>query len=162
MSRNVLVLVLLSLVWALLTQLNLPAVLIAIPFVALAVAAFHKLKPQVYARIHWQLLPEFFLWFMVQSALGGIDVARRTLRPRMVLQPGYLEYAIRLPAGTARTFFINCVSLLPGTLSVSGVGSSLVLHALDIDAGVIGQTELTEQRVARLFGIGLAGEIDGP
>jgi multicomponent Na+:H+ antiporter subunit E len=90
----------------------------------------------------------FFLW---HSAAGGLDVARRAADPRMPLAPDLLEYDLRLPPGTAQVFFVDTVSLLPGTLSADLAGNRLRIHVLDRHQPNGEKLQALEDAVARLF-----------
>jgi len=80
-------------------------------------------------------------------------VSMRALKPSMPLNPGFLRYSLTLEPGPPRIFFVNCVSLLPGTLSAELEGDDLVLHALDTGSEVLAETRRTELRVKQLYGI---------
>ena len=58
------------------------------------------------------LLPRF-LW---QSLVAGVDVARRAFSPRMPLHPGFIDYPVGLPRGSARNAFELIASLMPGSV----------------------------------------------
>jgi multicomponent Na+:H+ antiporter subunit E len=95
----------------------------------------------------------FFLW---QSLRGGIDVAGRAFHPRLPLNPGLLEFALRLPPGVSQVFFADTLSLLPGTCSVElGPTGLLHIHALDTSLPVERELRRVEARVASLFGVRL-------
>ncbi|MFC4728725.1 Na+/H+ antiporter subunit E [Coralloluteibacterium thermophilus] len=97
-------------------------------------------------------LAGFALYFLRESVLGGIDVARRALAPSCPVEPTLLDYRIGLPAGAPRTLMVAMVSLLPGTLSVDiGDDGLLRVHALSADAGRT--LAPLERRVAHLFGL---------
>jgi multicomponent Na+:H+ antiporter subunit E len=91
----------------------------------------------------------FFLW---ESLRGGLDVAARVLVPRMRVHPGLHLYSTRLHGSAARVVFVNCISLLPGTLSADLRGSQLTIHALDVTLPLDADLHRLEERVARLFG----------
>ncbi|MBA4148753.1 MAG: Na+/H+ antiporter subunit E [Verrucomicrobia bacterium] len=93
---------------------------------------------------NWRLLPfiKFIPYFLWQSFLGGIDVARRAFSPAMPLHPGFVEVSVRLKSDAAKVFFLWVVCLLPGTASVQLRGNKLRLHALD--TGLPIQERLTE------------------
>jgi multicomponent Na+:H+ antiporter subunit E len=102
----------------------------------------------------------FVPFFVLTSLRGGLDVAWRALHPRLPIAPVLLHHPLRLPPGTARTFLIDTVSLLPGTLSTDVREATLVLHVLtDSSAAAPGVVRL-EQHVAALFGVELAHEGD--
>lgn len=96
--------------------------------------------------------------FLVGSVLGGIDVARRALAPRLPIAPTILRYPLRLATGPARRLFMGTLSLMPGTLSVRLDGDSLDVHVL-FDEGEAGSRRLRdlEAHVARAVGDLLEG-----
>lgn len=71
-------------------------------------------------------------FFLFESIRGGVDVARRTLHPRMPIRPEFFEHEVRLPAGQPEVLLISIISLLPGTLSAEfdPGRSTLVVHSL--------------------------------
>jgi multicomponent Na+:H+ antiporter subunit E len=92
----------------------------------------------------------YFLW---QSILGGIDVARRVFHPSMPLATGFLEYPLRLRHPSARVFFVWTVSLLPGTVVSELDGRGVQVHALDVRTLPIREKlKELEEHVAALFG----------
>ena len=93
-------------------------------------------------------------FFLRQSAVGGIDVALRALKPGMDLDPALVEYTTRLPEGGSRVLFANTISLLPGTLSAEVRDRSLLVHTLAASPELQQELRLTEEAVARLFGVG--------
>jgi multicomponent Na+:H+ antiporter subunit E len=98
-------------------------------------------------------LAAFLLYFIRTSILGGVDVARRALDPRLPIAPGYLQHRCRLPAGLPRTAFVGVVSLLPGTLSVELLDDGdLRVHALSTD-GVDAALRELETHLFRLFSL---------
>lgn len=94
------------------------------------------------------LFVPFFLW---ESLRGGVDVALRTLAPKMRIQPGYSQFHTELRQSNARVFLVNCMNLLPGTLAVDLQGDRLEVHL--IDTAMDAETELRrlERAVARIF-----------
>ncbi len=91
----------------------------------------------------------FFIW---ESLRGGLDVAARVMRPRPRIRPGMRIYRTRLRGHPARVLFIDCVSLIPGTLSADLRGDQVLVHALDIGMPIDADLHRLEERVARLFG----------
>lgn len=96
---------------------------------------------------------EFAGFFVFESFRGGIDVAWRSLHPRMPLAPRFFEHEIRVPEGQPSTLLISTISLLPGTLSAELVRGEpvLVVHTL-ADGGEESVARL-EYRIARLFSV---------
>jgi multicomponent Na+:H+ antiporter subunit E len=99
---------------------------------------------------------QFVLSFLARSLVGGIDIARRALHPRLaggdVIDPGLLELTLRLPAGPERVVFVGVVNLLPGTVSADLRDDLLVVHAIDHTPATERDLRRLEQRVAAMFG----------
>jgi multicomponent Na+:H+ antiporter subunit E len=92
----------------------------------------------------------FFVW---ESFLGGVDVVRRVIRPTMIIDPGFHPYPLRLQGSSARVFFLDSISLLPGTLSADMRDGIVQVHALDLrDENLDRSLARLEKRVAKLFG----------
>lgn len=91
-------------------------------------------------------------FFLRQSLLGGIDVARRAFMRRPPLSPAVVAYDFRVASELERVMLTNTVSLLPGTLGADLDRERLHVHVLDDGRDVRGELELAERRVAELFG----------
>ena len=100
-----------------------------------------------------RLLP-FFIW---ESLRGGVDVALRTLAPRLRVNPGFLRYQTRLCDPAARVFLANCINLLPGTLTAELEADWLTVHTLSTEADNEAELRRLERAVARLFSEDLEG-----
>ena len=100
------------------------------------------------------LLPHLF-W---ESVRAGVDVARRALAPRPVLNPGFVSCPLSFPPGMARNTFATITSLLPGTVACGEVNGVLVYHCLDVTQPVAEQLWEEERRLSRAL---LAGESYG-
>ncbi len=125
--------------------------------VALAAAALSmSLRPDGIPGLSPLGALRFAGYFLVNSVLGGVDVAMRALKPSMPIDPRFVSYPLRLTDVSARVLFANTLSLLPGTLSAQLSGDTLVVHALDCSGDVIGEIAQVEERVAGVFGIALA------
>jgi len=105
-------------------------------------------------------VPGFAVFFVIESFRGAVDVAWRAMHHALPIVPHLERHAIRLPVGPARTMFVGVVSLLPGTLSADLPPDEdvLVVHAIAGDPTVA--LRRLETRIARLFGIDLAGAVD--
>ncbi len=130
-SRAALTLALFAGLWWLLTVGDWSSWLIGLPVVAAAAWTARRLRPESAGRISLRGLLRFLPFFAWESLRGGIDVASRTLAPRLRIQPGLVAYRIRLQRSDARMFFANCVSLLPGTLAADLRDDVLDVHMLD-------------------------------
>ncbi len=119
--------------------------------VVAATALSLRLKPPGAGRLRLVGVVWFVPHFLVRSLVGGIDVARRALDPRLPIAPGMVGHRWRLPEGAARVAFADVISLLPGTLGAGMAGDRLEVHALDVDLPLADQFDEEERRIARLF-----------
>lgn len=102
--------------------------------------------------ICFQHFPAFLGFFLVASVRGGIDITRRLLSRSLVIAPGFLTYRTALRNPNARIFFLDLISLLPGTLSTDfAAPDRLIIHALDIHGDNYRELARLEYQVARLF-----------
>jgi multicomponent Na+:H+ antiporter subunit E len=152
-SRYLVPLLLTSLLWLLLVRGEVSSLVVGIPFVVLATLAWLRLSAPTGHRFSPLALLRFLPWFAWNSLRGGLDVAHRALSPALPLKPGFVHYPLTIPPGMARVFLVNCVSLLPGTLSTELRGDELILHALDTDLDVLGDTRAVERQVQQLFSL---------
>ncbi|NCA68946.1 MAG: cation transporter [Sphingobacteriia bacterium] len=147
-------------IWMLLVGTDPLAWIVGGPAVIAATVASLKLTqvtPSAPARtdgssLSWLELPRFIAFFMWESWRGGLDVAARVMRPRLRIRPGMRIYHTRLRGRPARVMFIDCVSLIPGTLSADLRGDQVSVHALDVGVSLDADLRRLEERVARLFG----------
>lgn len=93
--------------------------------------------------------------FLRASLLGGMDVAARALHPRLPLNPTWLEHRTRLPAGPARVWLGNALTLTPGTLVAGGSDDALLVHCLDAAWPIAQRARAEERRVAACAGVDL-------
>ncbi|HSJ47834.1 MAG TPA: Na+/H+ antiporter subunit E [Gammaproteobacteria bacterium] len=128
---------------------------LGLPVIALAVGSSYLLQPRRQLHLRPLGVLRFTGFFLVQSLRAGLDVALRALRPHMQLAPALLEYRLQLPAGPARVFLADTMSLLPGTLSTELRGDCLCLHVLDARQSIEADLRHVEVRVADLFGLTL-------
>ena len=111
-----------------------------------------RLLPPGDARPSPAALARLAMRFLVQSAVAGVDVARRALDPRLPLRPGFVTYPVGFVPGPARNVFTTLTSLLPGTVPAGEDGGHLVYHCLDIDQPVVSQLAAEEAALSRALG----------
>jgi multicomponent Na+:H+ antiporter subunit E len=87
------------------------------------------------------LLPRF-LW---QSLVAGVDVARRAFSPSLPLNPGFVDYPVGLPRGSARNAFELISSLLPGSVPTNECEAAIEYHCLDMSQPVVEQLTVEER-----------------
>ena len=140
--------------WWVLAEGNLQGVGFGLVFALLAAIASLLVLPaqpsadRINTMLGWL---RFIPFFLLQSLLGGVDVARRAFHPRMPLYPAVIRYPLSLSKGWPRVFFLNTVSLLPGTLAVNLDGDAVQLHLLDGRGDPQTALRQVEERVAALF-----------
>jgi len=99
------------------------------------------------------VLAGFAVRFLQQSIWAGIDVAWRSLDPRLPLRPGFVRYRPQLPPGSARNAFLTMTSLLPGTLPCGpDEEGGLAVHCLDVSQPVVEQLTVEEAAFSQAFG----------
>ena len=125
--------------------------LIGLPAVAAAVWARLQLRADSKTRLSLDGLIRFVPFFLWESLRGGVDVGRRTFSQPMRLNPGFIRYRTRLETLAARTFFANCVGLLPGTLAADLRDDLLEIHALDLGEETGIELSRLEAAIARLI-----------
>lgn len=140
-----------SLLWYALAGPDKTSWIIGIPAVAAATALNRILAPSSSLHISPGGVLRFIPFFLRQSFLGGIDVMRRALSFRQLLNPGLVSYTTHLPEGSARIFFVNTISLLPGTLSAELHGNRVTIHTLDRSLSIWASIQRLEHHVAALM-----------
>jgi multicomponent Na+:H+ antiporter subunit E len=144
----------LALLWWALSGADFSSPLLVAIAIAGATAASIALVPPL---ARWRLVPllRFATFFVRQSLLGGLDVARRAMHLRRPpLAPRLVERDLELDSDGARVFFAGCASLLPGTLTAELRGSRVTVHVLDVRLPWERTLDALEERIALLFGDG--------
>ena len=90
------------------------------------------------------------LGFVWRSLLGGLDVARRALDPRLPLDPGWVDVEVDLPDG-GKVALGGELSLMPGTLVAGSDGRRLLVHVLDRGQDVARSVRVEEARLGRVI-----------
>jgi multicomponent Na+:H+ antiporter subunit E len=155
MSRLLLWILALSSLWFVLTRGDLASWSIGIPFIALAVIiqrSMFSAHPPDKNQISIPGLLQFLYFFCVESIRGGIDVSQRVLVKKPRVEPLFYDYQIKLQQAVARQFFINTISLLPGTLCADWNNNIAHIHALDSSPQILQGIKTLELKIAGLFG----------
>lgn len=108
-----------------------------------------RLMPPANGCVHFGKLLSLLPHFLWESVLAGVDVARRSLHPRMPLNPGLVSCPLSFPPGFARNTFATITSLLPGSVSAGEAEGELVYHCLDDTSPVVEQIWKEERLLAR-------------
>lgn len=142
----------LSGLWILLTGGSWDSWLVGVPAVVCAVMAIRFLGRVPSFRWRWWGVLQFCGYFVSQSILSGVDVAWRSVQFRPSLNPGWVQFSFRLSGEVARIFFVNVISLLPGTLSADLQDNGVLVHVIDENLPNRKSLRELENRVAILFG----------
>ncbi len=141
--------------WLLLTSGDLSSLLIGLPFIMLALWSYRLQRHAPYP-LTFSFLGalRFVGFFLRESFRGGLDIALRVWQPRVSLSVAFHEYRLIFPQGPIRSFFMYCISLSPGTVSVCVTErDTLRLHVLDDRGSVAEDLARFEQRVCDLFAL---------
>ena len=136
--------------WIVVDQSARPANLV-VGLLASAAATWASLKllPPASGRVRLGLLLLLLPRFLWQSLLAGTDVARRAFAPRLRLQPGFVDYPVGLPRGSARNAFELIASLMPGSVASGETSGTITFHCLDTQQPVVEQLAAEERAYAR-------------
>lgn len=125
---------------------------------AAATAVSLKLLPPAHGSVRIGALLALLPRFLWQSLVAGWEVARCALAPRLPLRPGFVDYPVQLPRGSARNAFEAISSLLPGSVPTGETESLIEYHALDTAQPVAEQLAAEEEAYARAL---IPGRRDG-
>jgi multicomponent Na+:H+ antiporter subunit E len=140
-----------SIIWSALTGSEAESWIIGFPAIVCAVFLSLKLSPLSHVSLSFVGICSFIPFFIRQSTLSGIDVMRRVLSRRLAVNPGLVSYTTFLPERTARIFFVNTISLLPGTLSADLQGDRVTVHTIDKNLAIWANMQNLELRIALLW-----------
>ncbi len=117
-----------------------------------------RLLPPATGRVRLGVLLTLLPRFLWQSLVAGVDVARRAFSPRLPLAPGFVDYPVGLPRGSARNAFELISSLMPGSVAAGGTETEVEYHCLDTSQPVVEQLAAEERAYAAAL---LPGERHG-
>ncbi|MFT5598319.1 MAG: multicomponent Na+:H+ antiporter subunit E [Gammaproteobacteria bacterium] len=131
--------------------------IIVVPIAALLSLSLFRRPDEMKTQssINWFRLLCFTPYFLWLSLKGGWQTARLAFQPSMSLNPYFMHHNSVLPYGAARIFFLNFLSLLPGTFSARLEGAQLTIHVLQISPQSRQEICDCEQYVAWIFDIDL-------
>lgn len=139
-----------SLLWILLAGSEGFAFGALVVIVATGVSLFLAPSPPT---IQLRYLPHFVIFFVMEMAIGGWDVARRALSPSLPIKPNWVVYSLQDSPDHIKLILSALVGLMPGTLATQYKNQQLYLHVLDSEQDW--QTGITklEQQLIRLMGV---------
>jgi len=68
--------------------------------------------------LNWPTLIVYFFVLLKEMVKANIDLALRTLNPRLPIYPGIVEIEADFPSDEAYTLVANSITLTPGTITV--------------------------------------------
>lgn len=72
----------------------------------------------------------YAVWLLYEVVTANVDVAYRVLHPRMPIDPGLLQFRVRMPSDLGRVLVANSITLTPGTVTIELEDGEYVVHAL--------------------------------
>ncbi|NJD32572.1 MAG: sodium:proton antiporter [Gammaproteobacteria bacterium] len=103
--------------------------------------------------VRWWAAIGLLAHFAKVSVLAGLDVARRTLAPRLRLDPAFVHYRPHLPPSDARSLFLAMTSQMPGTIPSGPVPpDAIAYHCLDASRPVASELAMEESRLLDALG----------
>lgn len=129
---------------------------LGIAAVAIATAASIRLLPPADMRLRPFGAIRLAGFFVRESLVGGIDVARRAFsrRPAERTRECFTRFETELPEGPARAFFTGMIGLLPGSVAADLRDGELLVHMLDRELADENRLRALERHVASAFGVG--------
>lgn len=85
---------------------------------------------------------------LARGLLGGFDVARRAVDPRLPVAPDWIRVSAPDQPDELRVLLGGVISVLPGTLAAGPSGASLEVHVLQAD-GFDLESIRADERLAR-------------
>lgn len=151
LTQWALVWALVCLAWWALAEGEVPNWPFVLPASALVSALVMALVAGQMIRLRWRVLPELVCFFVWQSLLGGLDVARRALAGSVQFEGEFIRYPLSLSVGLARQIWVGGVGLFPGTLVVGVESDAVVIHVLDKNMSVLAGLLTFERYLVRLL-----------
>lgn len=118
---------------------------------ALAAATLAYRLPLVWPGLNLSRLPACLGFFTRELFIGGWDVARRALHPKMPIDPAWEVHTLSSTNPRVHLLLSALIGLMPGTLASHYEGNRLHIHTLDRQRNWRSSTERFEQLLDRLL-----------
>jgi len=82
------------------------------------------------------ILIKYLADFLIDLIRANIQVALIVLNPRLPINPGFIEYDLKLEENIPRVLLANSITLTPGTLTIYLARKHIVVHALTKEAAI--------------------------
>ncbi len=91
---------------------------------------FSKIGSKSFFKQTFQFL-KYLPWFLYQVVLANLDVAYRTLHPKMPIQPTLVKAKTRLKTEMGKVTLANSITLTPGTVTIDvDEKGQFMIHAI--------------------------------
>lgn len=90
---------------------------------------------------------------LARGFLGGLDVARRALDPRLPVRPGWMRLRLRQGFAPANVLLGGVMSILPGSLAAGPDEGTMNVHMLNAEIDASESLAREERRIHWLFGL---------
>ncbi len=144
-------LIIFSIIWMIFAQGQLNSLIVGLPAIVLASVISCRLADKNVGSFSLVGFLKFSVFFVKESFKGGLDIARRVYSKDLDIDPKYVVYESTLPTRFQRLFLSCCISLLPGTLTASLIGKTVIIHSLINAENVKQEVAQCEQVIANMF-----------
>ncbi len=85
--------------------------------------------------LNWPTIIVYFLVLLKEIVKANIDLALRTLNPKLPISPGIVEIEADFPSDEAYTLVANSITLTPGTITVDidKENKKMYIHWIHVD-----------------------------
>ncbi len=119
-------------------------------------------KEEIHKYLHFTTFLRFILYILrltLDIVMAGVDVAKRVLRPTILISPGIVEVETPLDDDILISLNANSITLTPGTITIdvekNSNGSRFLVHCISKDAVEdIMKNKGFVKRLQDCFGIG--------
>ena len=91
-------------------------------------------------------------WLILAIMKANITIALILIRPRMPIDPGFLQLETKLKKSLSLVTLANSITLTPGTITVELEDGKFIIHSLVHKCAGDLETSLMQNKVARIFG----------
>lgn len=117
--------------WLIFCGGKLDSLLVGLPVIIVATWPHLFLAEHEGPRIRPLMLVRFVPFFWLRSLASAVDVMVRVCHPRLLIDPGLIEYPLAIAHESGRILLANCITLLPGTISARLTQDVIIVHTLD-------------------------------
>ncbi|MBU0680639.1 MAG: Na+/H+ antiporter subunit E [Proteobacteria bacterium] len=140
-----------SSLWLIFCGGKLDSLLVGLPVISAATWLHLCLAEDKAPRIRPLMLVRFMPFFGLRSLASAVDVMMRVCHPRLLINPGLIEYPLTIDHESGRVLLANCITLLPGTISARLTQDVIIVHTLDKGLPVLAIIGDLEARISKLY-----------